>query len=222
MPNEQTFALEKTIENLKEQLEKQKQLSEEKIQNLIDSFASEKVRSTQNSFHLNEKNILMEKNLEKIQRILHQTTKDYLILRHHSQEMERTNQEEMQFLREQCEQLLKEKKNYTKQTIAETEALREAVREENEQQAEEYRHQTLAREREVLILKEQYASIQETYHQRIKDLQTRLTKLRIRYKALEKRRKMEMEGFTRDIFQLKKKLQKLETFQYVSSTMLLK
>ena len=57
-------------------------------------------------------------------------------------------------------------------------------------------------------------AVQETYSARINDLQLRLTKLRGRYKILEKRRAMEMEGFSRDISALKRHIVKLETLCY--------
>ncbi|KDO25858.1 hypothetical protein SPRG_08801 [Saprolegnia parasitica CBS 223.65] len=69
----------------------------------------------------------------------------------------------------------------------------------------------MARERDIHILKEQYAAVQETYGARIHSLQSRLTTLRGRYKGLENRRNMEMEGFSRDVATLKRHIVKLES-----------
>ena len=72
--------------------------------------------------------------------------------------------------------------------------------------------------------------MQAKYNKRVKDLQDQLNKVRkrfvavedsdsdrCRYKELERRRKLEVEGFANDIFALRRSLYKLETLYYGSS-----
>ncbi|KAE8900422.1 hypothetical protein PF005_g2376 [Phytophthora fragariae] len=214
MPNEQTAALTKTIENLQKQLESHQQLTETRIQALLDGFAEEKAKMLLNQQQLQEKSTHLEKQVEKTKRILTQTTKDYLVLRHKSQETERLAHEEIFQVKHKCETLVTEKTKLTEKVREETQALREVVREEGNQTVLEFRNQALSRERDLHILKEQYAAMQEACTKRIQDLQVRLTKLRSRYRSLDKRRAMEMEGFTRDLAGLKRHLQKLEVILY--------
>ncbi|KAG1691902.1 hypothetical protein DVH05_026063 [Phytophthora capsici] len=214
MPNEQTAALTKTIENLQKQLESHQKLTETRVQALLDGFAQEKAKMMLHQQHIDEKSIQLEKEVEKTKRILTQTTKDYLVLRHKSQEAERLAHEEIFQVNRKCETLTTEKTQLTEKVREETHALREIVREEGNQTVLEFRNQALSRERDLHMLKEQYAAMQEACTKRIQDLQVRLTKLRSRYRSLDRRRAMEMEGFTRDLAGLKRHLQKLEVILY--------
>ncbi|KAF4319014.1 hypothetical protein BBO99_00006873 [Phytophthora kernoviae] len=214
MPNEQTASLTKTIENLQKQLESHQQLTETRIQALLDGFADEKSKLLLNQQHLEEKSSQLEKQVEKTKRILTKTTKDYLVLRHKAQETERLAHEELYQANQKCEVMVMEKTKLTEKVLEETNALREVVREEGNQTVLEFRTQAISRERDLHILKEQYTAMQEACTKRIQDLQVRLTKLRSRYRSLDKRRAMEMEGFTRDLAGLKRHLQKLEVILY--------
>lgn len=180
----------------------------------MDEFAEEKHKLHQEVCSFQESNELLEKQLAKAQRLLHKTTKDYLVLRHQSQESERVAQEEMLVVTEKCDQLAKEKIMATKDAIAEADATKEKAQEESEQYTQQLREQALSRERDLHILREQYAAVQDACTRRIQDLQTRLTKLRSRYQSLDKRRAMEIEGFTRDIAATKRHLQRLESALY--------
>uniref|UniRef100_H3GVC5 Coiled-coil domain-containing protein 77 n=1 Tax=Phytophthora ramorum TaxID=164328 RepID=H3GVC5_PHYRM len=214
MPNQQTAALTKTIENLQKQLESHQELTETRIQALLDGFAEEKAKMMLHQQQLEDKSSQLENQVEKTKRVLTQTTKEYLVLRHKSQETERLAHEELLQVKQKCENLVTEKTKLSVKVQEETDALREVVREEGNQTVLEFRNQTLSRERDLHILKEQYAAMQEACTKRIQDLQVRLTKLRSRYQSLDKRRAMEMEGFTRDLAGLKRHLQKLEVILY--------
>ncbi|KAF1322933.1 Mediator complex, subunit med13, partial [Globisporangium splendens] len=181
---------------------------------LLDEFANEKAKLAQQKQQTEDKAQLFERQLEKSQRLLHQTTKDYLVLRHQSQEAERLAHEELHQMQEKCETLMAERKEAIQQAVVETQALKRSIQEEGNVYAQEFRNQAQSRERDLHILKEQYAAVQEACTHRIQDLQARLTKLRSRYRSLDKRRAMEMEGFTRDITALKRHLQKLEVMHY--------
>ncbi|KAF4134482.1 hypothetical protein GN958_ATG04055 [Phytophthora infestans] len=214
MPNEQTAALTKTIENLQKQLESHQQLTETRIQALLDGFADERAKILLHQQQIEDKSVQLEEQVEKTKRVLTQTTKDYLVLRHKSQETERLAHEEIFQVKQKCENLVTEKTKLTEKVREETNALRQVVREEGNQTVLEFRNQAISRERDLHILKEQYAAMQEACTKRIQNLQVRLTKLRTRYRSLDRRRAMEMEGFTRDLAGLKRHLQKLEVILY--------
>ncbi|KAG2851754.1 hypothetical protein PC113_g15635 [Phytophthora cactorum] len=171
MPNEQTAALTKTIENLQKQLESHQQLTETRIQALLDGFAEEKAKMLLHQQQIEEKSTQLVKQVEKTKRVLTQTTKDYLVLRHKSQETERLAHEEIFQVKQKCDTLVTEKTKLTEKVREETNALREVVREEGNQTVLEFRNQALSRERDLHILKEQYAAMQEACTKRIQDLQ---------------------------------------------------
>lgn len=214
LPNEQAAMLRQTVESLEAQLVAHQQLTDERVQTLLDEFATEKAKLAQSASALDARAQALERQLDKSQRLLHQTTKDYLVLRHQSQETERLAHEEVHALERKCAALATEREHVLQQAVAETQALKRSVQEEGHAFADEFRSQAVARERDLHILKEQYAAVQGACTHRIQDLQARLTTLRGRYRSLEKRRAMELEGFTRDISALKRHLQKLEVMHY--------
>lgn len=237
MPNEQTGELSATVESLRKQLEQHQQLAEAKTrvwvyyvvvrvhdvmsltismheQHLVDQFAEEKTALLRHQKELEQKLEDLEKRAEKNQRVLNQTTKDFLILRHQSQQQEREAHEEMHAMSKQIDVFKQERDEVKQQVEREREELQEVAREEGNQTALTFRAQAVSRERDLHILKEQYAAVQEACTARIQDLQARLTKLRGRYRSLDRRRAMEMEGFSRDIASLKRHLQKLEVIHY--------
>ncbi|KAJ0397784.1 hypothetical protein P43SY_006486 [Pythium insidiosum] len=214
MPNQQAEVLTKTIENLQRQLQRSQEIAEERMQHTLETFADEKNRLVEAQRAMEDKYDIMEKQLEKTKRLLHMTTKDYLVLRHQSQEAERQAHEEVYALQAKCRELMKESAVATSQALQDADAIKEKAQEESAQCAQQLRDQALARERDLLILREQYAAVQEACSRRIQDLETRLSNLRSRYRALDKRRAMEMEGFTRDIANLKRQTQRLEATLY--------
>jgi predicted aminopeptidase len=109
---------------------------------------------------------------------------------------------------------VQQKVEATQEAMAAADATKQQAQQESSQYTQQLRDQAVARERDLHILREQYAAVQEACTKRIQDLQTRLTKLRERYRKLDQRRSMEMEGFTRDIAATKRNLQRLETALY--------
>ncbi|TMW61948.1 hypothetical protein Poli38472_009441 [Pythium oligandrum] len=214
MPSEQASELTKKVEHLRAQLAKQQKLTEDRIQHIIDQCAEEKASLQREHKQLSDANQILTKEVEKSQRILQKTTRDYLVLRHQSQEAERIAHEELHAAKERCDKLEEEKEIAKQQAQSDVEAMHEKTQEESAQCAQELRSQAVSRERDLIILREQYAALQEACARRIQDLQDRLVKLRGRYRSLDKRRSMEMEGFTRDIASLKRHIHRLEGTLY--------
>ncbi|KAF0688409.1 Aste57867_19965 [Aphanomyces stellatus] len=214
LPSDQTDALLLRVDLLTRQLNDQKKLSNERIQSLLNALALASAESkTQSALHGDEMKT-KQNEVERIQQLLSKATQDYLVLRHQAQESDRKAQEEIARLHQLQKTILHEKEDIMTNAKLETAAIRESIREEGNVYAAEFRKKAVSRERDIHILKEQYAAVQESYGARIADLQSRLTKLRSRYKSLESRRNMEMEGFSRDIATLKRHLVKLENVCY--------
>ncbi|EQC25664.1 hypothetical protein, variant [Saprolegnia diclina VS20] len=211
LPSEQADTLLQRVQLLTKELDDHKALSSQRIQALLNDLA---LVNAELKKERDEHTKQLESNgaeLEKTKRLLTKATKDYLVARHNAQDAARQAQEEIVHLYQVQTRIEKEKDLVRTQAQQETQAIRMSVREEGNQNAEEFRKQAMARERDIHILKEQYAAVQETYGARIHSLQSRLTTLRGRYKGLENRRNMEMEGFSRDVATLKRHIVKLES-----------
>lgn len=164
-------------------------------------------KQTQKCDEAIQRNRQLEKELDKTNRILHQTTAEYLVLRHNSQENERLVLEELSSLQERY-RLLEHQENELSSLTSRKESIHDRDKEKIQQK------QLQTREREISGLKDQIGSMQDTYRQRTEDLQARLRSLRNRYRSLETRRRMEMEGFGRDVATLRRHLHKLEVLFY--------
>ncbi|OQR94315.1 hypothetical protein THRCLA_08194 [Thraustotheca clavata] len=216
LPSEQADTLLQRVQQLTKELDDHKAISSQRIQSLLNNIALVNAELKKEREDHQQSIDIHEKELAKAKKLLNKTTKglllDYLVARHNAQEAAQKAAEGISQLYRVQETLQKEKEEVKAQAQQDTQqAIREAVREEGNLNAEEFRKQTIARERDIHILKEQYAAVQETYGARIHSLQTRLTALRSRYKGLEARRNMEMEGFSRDVATLKRHIVKLES-----------
>ncbi|OQR91171.1 hypothetical protein ACHHYP_04934 [Achlya hypogyna] len=211
LPSEQADTLLQRVQLLTKELDDHKALSAQRIQTLLNDLA---LVNAELKKERDDHNSQIEANgieLEKTKRLLTKATKDYLVARHNAQEAARQAQEEIARLHAARVTVEQEKEAVREQAQKETQAVRDSVREAGTANAEEFRKQAVARERDIHILKEQYAAVQETYGARIHSLQARLATLRTRYKGLESRRSMEMEGFSRDVATLKRHIVKLES-----------
>ncbi|KAG9412549.1 Coiled-coil domain-containing protein 77 [Aphanomyces cochlioides] len=210
LPSEQADSLLLRVQLLTKELDEYKKLSEERIQDLLNNLNLMSAESKKMRQQHDEEISAKQQDVERMHRLLKTSMKEYLVLRHKFQDSQRQVQEENARQRSLYKQLETEKEEAITKAKADTQAVRETLKEEGNVYAEEFRQQAVARERDIHILKEQYVAVQESYGVRIADLQSRLTKLRRRYKNLETRRNLEMEGFARDITTLKRHIVKLE------------
>ncbi|ETV81631.1 hypothetical protein, variant [Aphanomyces astaci] len=214
LPSEQADSLLLRVQVLTKQLDVNRKLSDDRIQSLLNDLEMVSVESTRqrDAHHLELQTA--QTDFAKMQRLLNKSTKDFLVARHDALAAQRSAEEEMARLHSLLRAAEADKEAVQVQAKAETQSIRETIRAEGNLCAEEFRKQAVSRERDIHILKEQYAAVQESYSARISDLQARLAKLRSRYKALEGRRNLEMEGFSRDIATLKRHVVKLENLCY--------
>ncbi|CCI41040.1 unnamed protein product [Albugo candida] len=197
----------KKMNIVKEDYAMREKNAEERIQMLTAQLSMIRNKQTQKCDEAIQRNRQLEKELDKTNRILHQTTAEYLVLRHNSQENERLVLEELSSLQERY-RLLEHQENELSSLTSRKESIHDRDKEKIQQK------QLQTREREISGLKDQIGSMQDTYRQRTEDLQARLRSLRNRYRSLETRRRMEMEGFGRDVATLRRHLHKLEVLFY--------
>ncbi len=114
-------------------------------------------------------------------------------------------QEENELLRLENEQLRKAMKNLTVKAQQETK-LADVEREKKANEVVgKFRQQAQVQEENLQIIKEQYLRLQQIYLNKIRALESALEKERKKAKDLEQRKKMEVEGFQRDIEGVKRK-----------------
>ncbi|CAG0886766.1 unnamed protein product [Darwinula stevensoni] len=78
-------------------------------------------------------------------------------------------------------------------------------------QAENYKSQVLSLEAQLCQERENMLSLQESHQVRSKAMKEEVTLLRKKYEELDRRRRLESEGFRRDIADLRKQLVKVES-----------
>lgn len=88
--------------------------------------------------------------------------------------------------------------------------VRRAAQQQSEEYASQFRRQAKEREEDLIVLKEQYGTMQAEYERRTESLHDKLRKMQARYKALQQRRNLEFEGFTNDFRSLRQLARRLE------------
>ena len=77
-----------------------------------------------------------------------------------------------------------------------------------------YRQQVSDSERTMGLLRDQHSGLQQALALRVQELEAMVTRLKNNYKALEKRRGLEVEGFTQEIHLMRKNVRRLEVLAY--------
>ena len=114
-------------------------------------------------------------------------------------------QEENELLRLEVEEFRKAMKNLSIKTQQETHLADVEREKKSGEVVGKFRHQSQVQEENLQIIKEQYMRLQQIYLGKVRALEEGLEKERKKNKELEQRRKMEIEGFQRDIESVKRK-----------------
>ncbi len=93
---------------------------------------------------------------------------------------------------------------------SETRSQKNRIAEESEKYIDQFRIQTINSEEDRAIMKAQYEATQSLYEKRLNYLEGRILALANKNRALEKRRGLELEGFTNDFRILRAQLRGLE------------
>ncbi|CAF1498018.1 unnamed protein product, partial [Didymodactylos carnosus] len=224
------------IDALQAQLEEQTKLAKEQIESLledrrvrIEEYDVQRKRDEERIKHFQEK-------LTLTQNLLHESTKDCLESKYELRHAERTWLSEKDRLLQELDKSDKHEKrtedeilflnasnDYSQQNMHDTLYLEEERKKyedeihQLEQQlqqshklSEMYRNQVLSLEEQLCKIREEGDVTREIYKDRSDKIARRLTLSNDRYKELERRRNMEIEGFKNDIKILRQKLKYVE------------
>ena len=214
LPNEQVNSLLLTIEALRTQLQQQELLSRERIAALLEDrrirIAEERARRASESEHAKE----AEVKLERTQKLLQQYAKDFLALKHASLVEQRTLIEQLETSRIEIKELRERVDNVSSHAELKVHMANSSARAGAEQYVALYRQQVSDSERTMGLLRDQHSGLQQALALRVQELEAMVTRLKNNYKALEKRRGFEVEGFTQEIHLMRKNVRRLEVLAY--------
>lgn len=213
LPNEQMNSVALEAENLRRQLEQEREAYTSEVKGLREElrtreeemrkrydFDQEKLKeTTQRNQKLEEDNVKL--------------AKEYFNLRLKVNDIEKRLHEENEVLRLKNSALLNKFKIYKKQAETENTVSKELADKKAEEYSNKFRNQIRQKDENITILKDQYAQVQAIYLNKVKELEENLTKLAQRYQSLENRRRLENEGFQTDIKNLKKRIKDIDTLQ---------
>lgn len=206
MPNESVDILKNIIEQMRTQAQNQTALYEERVKSLQEDRVIREKEHKEELQRVRSTVQDLQQDITKLNNRNEHTTKDYLHLRHKSQQIERQLKEE--------KFALQQNKTKLSTKLAEKEAEAKKAKEEREQEHEQYinlyRKQTSASEEDLAIIKAQYAATQELYEKRIRYLEERLNNLKQKYKQLQDKRELEYEGFNNELKIIRNNVKNIE------------
>ncbi|XP_073400287.1 coiled-coil domain-containing protein 77 isoform X2 [Dendrobates tinctorius] len=233
-PDDQTLLLQ--VEALQAQLEEQTRLSKEQVEALMDDrrirMEEAQVQHQRDQAKIKE----TTEKLHKTQKLLYESTRDFLQLKFEGRANEKSWMAEkdqlLQELDRRQEQLVKSRDpDRDREQEMEILKLSQAERAARSSRTEEvknlteqlaqahrlsdmYREQCVALEDELAKIREEGDVGREIFKERSDKVAKRLQLMTQRYEALEKRRNMEVEGFKTDIKLLRQRLRDVEKQLY--------
>ena len=221
-----------TVEGLKAQLEEQTRLCKEQVDALLEDrrVRMEEYQALQDRD--TDRIKCLDDQLHKTQRLLYESTKDYLDLKYTSRAKEREHMAERDQLLQRLDHV-KEQFDVSEgvDPVLGVSFSRESTRyrrpdpgpsakevqlqlEQTQQLADNYREQCIAAEEELAKIKEETDASRSLFKQRTDKLTKRLGLMNARYEALEKRKRLEVEGYKNDIRLLRQRLKEVEKQLY--------
>ena len=226
-----------TVESLKAQLEEQTRLCKEQVDSLLEDrrVRLEEYQALQDKD--TERIRFLDEQLHKTQRLLYESTKDYLDLKYTSRAKERDHMAERDLLLQRLDKVREEVDmnegvdpvlglSITHEPTTRP-YLRKRVRtqgpsvqelqlqlEQAQQLAENYREQSIVTEEELAKVKDETEASKGLFKERTDKLTRRLELMNARYEALEKRKGLEIEGYKNDVKLLRQRLKEVEKQLY--------
>lgn len=226
-----------TVESLKAQLEEQTRLCKEQVDSLLEDrrVRLEEYQALQDRD--TERIRLLDEQLHKTQRLLYESTKDYLDLKYASRAKEREHMAERDALLQRLEKVREEMDanegvdlvlgvsmtqetnrrcrhicNHRRKVKVRGPSVKElqAQLEQSQQLAENYREQCITTEEELARVKDETEAGRGLFKERTDKLTKRLQLMNARYEALEKRKGLEIEGYKNDVKLLRQRLREVE------------
>lgn len=136
--------------------------------------------------------------------------KEYLKARHTSQQNEASISSAIQKLKQDNAEMIT---NLRSTNIQAKEQLRDLMKREETKTndfAHRFRKQAMNNEEALVIIKEEYASLQQVYSQKIEELEQKITRLTEQYKILERQRYDQEDTYKERVQNLREKIRAME------------
>ena len=133
--------------------------------------------------------------------------RDHVELMSHYEADERRIQEETEAVRQDNAGLRDQIREIARQTESKKKEVRDEYEKSTQEYTEKFRVQARTQKENIAIIKDQYKKVQEIYNRKMQDMQEKLGKETKKMEVAEKRRKLELEGYTADLGAMKKKIQ---------------
>ncbi|XP_075894154.1 coiled-coil domain-containing protein 77 [Nelusetta ayraudi] len=233
------------VEALQAQLQEQTRLAKEQVESLLDDRNIKSEEAQAQRLHDQKRMASLTDKLERTQNLLYESTKDFLKLKFDTRSQEKSwMSEKDRLLRElESDHKGKRKAGSASTPLGRTQRLsrstsmlppdpqpeaQHARKEElkvlqdklkqSHRLAEMYREQCISLESELAKIKEEGDFSREIFQERSDKMTKRLQLMTQRYKALEKRRAMEVEGYKTDLKNLREKFKDIEK-QIIKATL---
>jgi myosin heavy subunit len=214
LPNEHTDALAARVESLERQLQDQSQIASERVQALEKDRNAREEQYRAASKNSDAKIEQLEKALEFAQRSTRSAIKEYLELRHDAQVKQRELMESMARLESENASLRVQMDTLSDRLAGETEAIRSSIIEDGERQVQRFRKQTIMAEDQLIKEKQKNGRELRLARERIDELETKCALLKRKKTYIEQRRRLDFEGFERDIGAMRSSIRALEALVY--------
>ncbi|EAS06763.2 coiled-coil protein, putative (macronuclear) [Tetrahymena thermophila SB210] len=192
---------------LREQIEKDKEIWMEKLETLKLQILDREQKIQQNNNQKAQKIEELQKKAQELEKQHIDLSKELFVLRIQTNEKERKLQEENELQR------LKNTALANKILIIEKQAEQENKQTQNEANkismnaANVFRNQVRSKEENIQILKDQFNQVQKIYLNKIKRLEEDLSGLNEKYEKLDQKRKVQNSGYKSDIKILQTKIE---------------
>ncbi|XP_078012159.1 coiled-coil domain-containing protein 77 isoform X2 [Phascolarctos cinereus] len=219
------------VEALQAQLEEQTRLARDQVEGLLEDRRIY-MEEAQVQHERNQERIkVLTNNLQQTQEFLYESAKDFLNLKFESQDKEKewvTEKDRLLWKLSQYQKQLEQALQCNEQRVVgsllpaaqEQDKCIQSLKEELLQEQKlscMYQEQCIALEEELARIREEDDMARKIFKERSSKMGKRLQEMKHRYDTLQNRRRLEVEGFQRDIKTLREKLREVEQMLYKAS-----
>ena len=116
-------------------------------------------------------------------------------------------QEETESIRLENASLRDQIRDISKQSDSKKKEVKHEYEKSVQEYSDKFRQQSRLQKENIAIIKDQYKKVQEIYRKKMEDMQENLAKETKKMEIAERRRKLELEGYSADLSAMKKKIQ---------------
>lgn len=203
LPNEDINMLKLELEATKKQLELQVTSHEVAQKALEDDRRIREEEADLQLSHSRRQLADLQESLNRSENGKSEAIKDYLLARHNALNRERQQAELNQTLQSKLDHALAQLRDTAVYYNAQSLEAERIAEEKTNDFTHCFRLQVVEGEETLQVVKEQYKQLQAIYSTKIHELESRLSSLGEKYRDLELRRNLEMQGYKRDVEQLR-------------------